>query len=87
MLMTVIGVKMILANVRKVHQSILDRVIILLLVIEHVLVHRVQDWEVDLELISLVVEIFWHIFFNGAHVAIYVICKVVIDKLADGLER
>lgn len=43
MLMTVIGVKMILANVRKVHQSILDRVIILLLVIEHVLVHRVQD--------------------------------------------
>lgn len=76
------------SNMCEVIKSLLDRLSVLFLIVHDVLVNVIKDFEINLELLTFIVEVFWDIFIKQAHVAIISlsIFKVVVDQLGDRFE-
>lgn len=76
------------SNMCEVIKSLLNCLSVLFLVVHDVLVNVIKDFEINLELLTFIVEVFWDIFIKQAHVAIISlsIFKVVVDQLGDRFE-
>lgn len=84
---SVVWVEVATANVGEVSQGFLDSLTVFLLELQNVGMNIIKQRKIDQELLPSIVKVLWYLLVESTSVAIFSVCEVVVDQLANCLER